>query len=169
MPLRRYSNYLGRRARLDEALLEKFVMSPIGYQYTLRLAPHIDRVLIPRTHGRFSSLGHNRVGMVTTTGAKSGIERTNPVLLIDVGDALLAMGSNYGRPTHPAWSANLIANPECEVEYLGPRAPYRARLLEGEERERTWELILDYSVAYDRYAANCAPREIRVFRLTPLT
>jgi deazaflavin-dependent oxidoreductase (nitroreductase family) len=169
MPLRRYSNYLGRRARLDEALLEKFVMSPIGYQYTLRLAPRIDRLLIPRTHGRFSSLGHNRVGMVTSVGAKSGIKRTNPVLQIDLGDSLLAIGSNYGRPTHPAWSANLIANPDCEVEYLRPRAPYRAHHLEGEEREQAWNTIVDYSIAYQRYAANCAPRQIRVFRLTPLT
>lgn len=169
MPLRRYSNYLGRRARLHEALLEKFVMSPLGYQYTLRLAPRIDRVLIPRTHGRFSSLGHNRVGMMTTTGAKSGIERTNPVLLIDVGDALLAVASNYGLPTHPAWSTNLLANPNCEVEYLGPRAPHRAQHLTGEEREQAWDTIVDYSIAYERYAANCAPRQIRVFRLTPLT
>lgn len=168
MPLRRYSTYRGRRLRLDEALLEKLVMSPIGYQYTLRLAPRIDRVLIPRTHGRFSSLGPNRVGLMTTVGAKSGIPRTNPVVLIDVGDGLLAIGSNYGRATHPSWSANLIANPDCQVEYLGPPAPYRAQLLAGEEREKAWNTIVDYSVGYERYAENCAPRQIRVFRLTPL-
>lgn len=168
MPLRRYSAYLGRRARLDEALLEKLVMSPIGYQYTLKLAPRIDRMLIPRTHGRFSSLGPNRVGMLTSTGAKSGAEHTNPVALIDVGDGLLAIGSNYGRPTHPSWSANLIANPDCEVEFRGPRARYRAQLLTGEERERAWVIAVDYFAGYTRYAENCAPRQIRVFRLTPL-
>lgn len=168
MPLRRYSAYRGRRARLDEALLEKFVMSPIGYQYTLRLAPRIDRMIIPHTHGRFSSLGHNRVGMLTTIGAKSGIQRTNPVVLIDVGDGLLAVGSNYGRPTHPSWSANLMVNPDCEVEYLRPRAPFRARLITGEERQRVWDLVVDYSIAYERHAAHCAPRQIRVFRMTPL-
>lgn len=50
MPLRRYSTYRGRRVRFDEVLLEKLVMSPVGYRYTLRTAPRIDRILIrPRT------------------------------------------------------------------------------------------------------------------------
>jgi deazaflavin-dependent oxidoreductase (nitroreductase family) len=167
MAFRRYSNYLGRRARFDEALLEKLIMTKFGDWYTLRLQPHIDRVLLPRTQGRFSSLGPKRVGLLTTTGAKSGVRRTNPTLLIDFGDALFAVGSNYARPTHPSWSANLIANPDCEVEFLAPRAPYRAQLLTGEERDRAWEAIVDYSVAYQRYADRCAPRQIRVFRLTP--
>lgn len=142
-------------------------MSRAGYAYTLRLAPRIDRLLIPRTHGRFSSLGFDRVGFLTTTGAKSGEQRTNPVLLIRQADALLAVGSNYGRPTHPSWSANLIAHPDCEVEFLGPRAPFRATLLTGQERERVWETVLDYSVAYERYAVKAAPRQIRLFRLVP--
>ena len=143
-------------------------MSPVGYQYTRRLAPHIDRVIIPRTNGRFSSLGRNRVGLVTTTGAKSGQPRTGPLGLIDVADALLATGSNYGRPAHPSWSANLIAHPDCNVQFRGPRAPYRAQLLEGDERERAWETIVDYFAGYARYAEACAPRQIRVFMLTPI-
>jgi hypothetical protein len=54
---RRYSSYRGRHARWDEALLERLVMSPVGYQYTLHVGPRIDRVLIPRTRGRFSTTG----------------------------------------------------------------------------------------------------------------
>lgn len=167
MAFRRYSSYLGRRVRLDEALLEKLVMSRLGYQYTLRLAPRIDRVVIPRTSGRFSSLGVNRVGLVTTIGAKSGQPRSNPIVLIDVRDGLLAIGSNYGRPSHPAWSANLLANPDCQVEFRGARRPYRAQLMEGEERERAWEAVVDYYAGYTRYAESCAPRMIRVFKLIP--
>ena len=167
MVLRRYSNYLGRRARLDEAILEKLVTSPIGVMYTLHLAPRIDRVVIPRTHGKFSSLGANRVGMLTTTGAKSGDERVNPVGLIEFDGTLLAVGSNYGRPVHPSWSANLIAHPDCEVEFRGPRAPYHAELLTGQDREQTWETVVDYFAGFARYAERCAPRQIRLFRLTP--
>lgn len=144
-------------------------MSRAGYEYTLRLAPRIDRILIPRTHGWFSSLGLNRVGFLTSKGAKSGTTRVNPIVFIRHGDELLAIGSNYGRPVHPSWSANLIVHPECEVEFLGPRAPYRAELLAGIERDRTWATVLDYSVAYARYAEKAAPRQIRVFRLTRTT
>ena len=167
MTLRRHSAYLGRRAHLHEAVLERFVMSAAGDRYTMHLAPRIDRFLIPWTRGRFSSLGHRRVGSLTSTGAKSGLERTNPVLLIPMTDGLLAIGSNYGRPTHPSWSANLIAHPTCTIEYDGSRGRYHARLLEGAERAETWATVVDYSIAYRRYEARCAPRQIRVFLLTP--
>ena len=80
-------------------------MTSVGYQYLMHLAPRIDRIVIPRTKGRLSSAGKDKVGLVTTTGAKSGQSRTQPLALIDDGDGLLAIGSNYGRPPHPSWSA----------------------------------------------------------------
>lgn len=144
-------------------------MSRAGYEYTLRLAPRIDRVLIPLTRGWFSSLGLNRAGFLVTTGAKSGTTRTNPIVFIRQGDELLAIGSNYGRSVHPSWSANLIAHPECQVHFRGPRATYRAELQTGIDRDRIWETVLDYSVAYARYAEKAAPRQIRVFRLVRKT
>jgi deazaflavin-dependent oxidoreductase (nitroreductase family) len=167
--LRRYSNYRGRRARWDEALLERLVMSPVGYHYTLRVGPRIDRVLIPRTRGRFSSLGPNRVGMLTTTGARSGVLRTNPVALFAVDEGLMAIGSNYGLAPHPSWSTNLLAHPDCEVEFRGAQARYRARLLEGEERDRAWETSVDWFAGFAQYAEWCSPRQIRMFLLTPLS
>lgn len=151
--------------RPDEVLLERLVMSKLGYQYLLRLAPRIDRAVIPRTGGRLSSMGLNKVGMVTTTGAKSGLPRKQPLALIDDGSGLLAIGSNYGRPTHPAWSANLLAHPDCTVEFMGPPATYRAELLDGEARAAAWATAVDFYQGYESYRANCAPREIRVFRL----
>lgn len=169
MSLRRESPFRGRRLRLDEALLERAVMSPVGYQYVLHVAPRIDKVLIPRTHGRLSSTGFDKVGLVTTTGAKSGAERTQPLVLIDDGDGLLAIGSNYGRPSHPAWSANLLAHPECTVEFLAPPAKYRAELLTGDTRASAWATAADFYAGYESYRAKCAPREIRLFRLRPIT
>lgn len=89
-------------------------MSRAGYWFLLHVAPRIDKVVIPRTNGRLSSAGLNKVGLVTTTGAKSGYQRTQPLVLIDDGDGLLAVGSNYGCATHPAWSANLMAHPRVD-------------------------------------------------------
>ena len=102
-------------------------MSPPGYQFLLHLAPRIDKVLIPPTNGRLSSMGIGRVGLVTTTGAKSGLQRTQPLTLINDSDGLLAIGSNYGRATHPAWTANLLAHPECTVEFMAPARPIPSR------------------------------------------
>jgi hypothetical protein len=100
--LRRQSPIRGRRLRLDKALLERFAMSRAGFWFLLHVAPRIDKVVIPRTNGRLSSAGLNKVGLVITTGAKSGQQRTQPLVLIGDGDGLLAVGSNYGRATHPA-------------------------------------------------------------------
>jgi deazaflavin-dependent oxidoreductase (nitroreductase family) len=151
--------------RLHEAVMEHALMTPAGYRYLIHLAPRIDKVLIPRTNGRLSSAGINRVGLVTTTGAKSGLPRTHPLALIDDSDGLLAIGSNYGRPTHPAWSTNLLAHPECTVEFMAPPAPYRAELLTGDARASAWATANDFYAGYERYRTSCAPREIRLFRL----
>jgi deazaflavin-dependent oxidoreductase (nitroreductase family) len=165
MAFRRESAYRGRRLRVDEVLLERFAMSRAGYQFLLRVAPRIDRAVIPRTKGRLSSTGIDKVGLVTTTGAKTGAPRTHPLVLIDDGDGLLAIGSNYGRAGHPAWSANLLAHPECTVEFRGAPATYRAELLTGDARADAWATAVDFYAGYERYRASCAPREIRLFRL----
>ena len=148
--------------------MERLLMSPVGYQFLLHVAPRIDKALIPRTKGRLSSAGFDKVGLVTTTGAKSGQPRTHPLALLDDSDGLLAIGSNYGRAQHPAWSANLLAHPECTVEFMGPPEQYRAELLTGDARAAAWAKIVDLYAGYERYRASCEPREIRVFRLQPI-
>ena len=167
MARRRESTYRGRRLRPDEVVLERFAMSRAGLWFLLHVAPAIDKALIPRTRGRFSSTGFDKVGLVTTTGAKTGQPRTHPLVLLVDGEDLIAIGSNYGRPTHPAWSANLLADPRCTVEFQGPPTERVAQLLEGNERARAWDLAVDFYAGYERYRASCAPREIRVFRLRP--
>ena len=66
--------------------MERTLMSPVGYWFLLHLAPRIDKVLIPPTRGRLSSIGIGKVGLVTTTGAKSGLPRTQPLVLIEDSD-----------------------------------------------------------------------------------
>ena len=147
--------------------MERFAMSPAGYQFLLHVAPAIDKAVIPRTKGKWSSVGRNRVGLLTSTGAKSGQPRTQPLVCIDgEDDTILLIGSNYGRPPHPGWSANLIAHPECTLEFRGPPTPYRAKLLEGEDREGAWERAVDNYQGYAAYEEKCAPRRIRIFELS---
>jgi deazaflavin-dependent oxidoreductase (nitroreductase family) len=165
--LRRFSPYRGRRLRWDEALFERMAMTRVGSVLGQKLAPRIDAFLIPRTNGRRSTMGTDKVGLVTTTGAKSGQPRSHPLALINDGDGLLAIGSNYGREKHPGWSANLLAHPECTVELNGPPAPYRAELLAGDERAAAWATANDVYAGYENYRLNCAPRQIRIFRLRP--
>lgn len=142
-------------------------MSKLGYWFLLHVAPRIDKWVIPRTKGRLSSMGVNKVGTLTTIGAKSGQRRTQPLVMIPRGSDLLVIASNYGRPPHPSWAHNLLAEPRCEVTFRGPTMTYTATLLEGEERQRAWANAVDFYIGYATYEQTCAPREIRVFRLTP--
>src|SRR5271166_6481109 len=68
---RRESPIRGRRLRFDEALFERFAMSRAGYWFILRVAPHIDKTVIPRTKGRLSSAGIDTAGLVTATGCQA--------------------------------------------------------------------------------------------------
>ena len=57
--------------------------------------------------------------LLTTTGAKSGQERVNPVVYTTDGDRTIVIASKGGAPTNPDWFHNLVANPEVTVEVPG--------------------------------------------------
>lgn len=105
--------------------------------------------------------------LLTTTGRKTGLARQSPLMATPDGDSFVLVASNFGRQGHPAWSANLIANPEASVQTRGHTFNVKATLLTGEERAKAWQTARAVWPAYDLYAAR-VDREIRVFRLTRL-
>jgi deazaflavin-dependent oxidoreductase (nitroreductase family) len=107
------------------------------------------------------------VGMVTTTGARTGQKRSQPLVCIPDGAGLLVVGSNYGDQRHPGWVHNLLATPECTVAFRGAVTGMAARPLEGAELEDAWAKAVDWVRGYEVYRQRAHPREIRVFRLEP--
>jgi deazaflavin-dependent oxidoreductase (nitroreductase family) len=79
--------------------------------------------------------------LLTTTGARTGEERTSPMMFVPDGDRILVIASNAGAVHHPNWYHNLVAHPDVTVEVTGDTYRARALPLEGEERERTWASI----------------------------
>ncbi len=71
-------------------------------------------------------------------GAKTGALRINPLAYQKVEGGYAIFGSKGGSPTNPSWYHNLMANPEVEIELGTESFKVRARLTEGEERERIW-------------------------------
>ncbi|MFD8563918.1 nitroreductase/quinone reductase family protein [Streptosporangium canum] len=53
----------------------------------------------------------------------------------------LLIGSNFGRPGHPAWTANLLAHPDADINWKGEDIPVPARLLDSAEREEAWASV----------------------------
>jgi deazaflavin-dependent oxidoreductase (nitroreductase family) len=79
--------------------------------------------------------------LLTTTGARTGQARTSPMMYVPEGDRLLVIASNAGARHHPNWYHNLVARPEVTVEVTGDTYQARARVTEGEERDRLWAEI----------------------------
>jgi len=72
-------------------------------------------------------------------GAKSGIERVNPLALQPIDDDTWAVfASKGGAPTNPQWLSNVKANPDVEIEIGTETIPVRAHVATGAERERIW-------------------------------
>ena len=77
-----------------------------------KVVPHLDRALHRITGGRVIMSGGMLPSLVlTTTGAKTGQRRTTPLATKPEDGSWYVVGSNFGRENHPAWTANLIANP----------------------------------------------------------
>lgn len=104
--------------------------------------------------------------ILTAKGAKSGEPRTTPLACMpeDGGASWLLIGSNFGRPGHPAWTGNLLKHPDADVNWQGRDIAVRARLLEGAERAEAWRAVLKFWPPYATYQARIE-REIRLFRL----
>jgi deazaflavin-dependent oxidoreductase (nitroreductase family) len=82
--------------------------------------------------------GHTLV-LLHHRGAKSGIERVNPLAVQVLGDDSWAVfASKGGAPTHPDWFHNLRANPDATIEFGTETIPVRTRVARDEERERIW-------------------------------
>jgi deazaflavin-dependent oxidoreductase (nitroreductase family) len=129
----------------------------------------IDRYIGRASGGRISVLAIAGLPslMLTTTGRRSGQPRSQPLLYVPDGDGYVVVGSNWGGPRHPAWSANLLADPAATVQVLGRRIPVRAVLAKGAERDRLWDLVQQTWPAYETYATR-TDRTIRLFRLVPV-
>lgn len=126
----------------------------------------IDRMIARATRGRVVTAGLLPGLMLTTTGRRSGQPRTQPLACFPDGDGYIIIGSNWGQAHHPAWSANLLANPQAWVTVKGIGFPVRAELATGTERDRLWAIALRTWPAYDSYQRRAGKRRIRVFRLT---
>jgi deazaflavin-dependent oxidoreductase (nitroreductase family) len=71
-------------------------------------------------------------------GARTGVERVNPLAYQKVGDSYAVFASKGGSPTNPDWYHNLVANPRARVEVGTETFDVSARVARGEERERIW-------------------------------
>ena len=119
-----------------------FALTKAGTWYSSQLGARVDPWLLRATRGHVDhAFGQIPIVLVNVRGARSGIERTVPLLYFNDGDDVILIASSFGRPKFPAWYYNLKANPDVRLEVRGrsgavrrarghgrgPRPPVRAR------------------------------------------
>lgn len=145
--------------------LSRFSMSMPAW--ALRAAGKANVPLYRLSRGRIGGkVGKAPVLLLTSTGRRSGQQRTAPVLFMKDGANVIVIGSNAGNVKEPGWSFNLKANPEADVEIRGDRRTVRARVADGEERERLWKAMNAEYEGFEDYEANTS-RSIALFVLEP--
>ena len=132
------------------------------------IMPPLERVMTVVTRGRVPLSGLLVPSLVLhSIGAKSGIERDTTLMYCpEPRGRILITGSNFARDSHPAWTANLMANPMAAVSIRGRRTDVTAELVSDDEREAVWQYIERQWPGYRGYE-RASGRVLRIFRLTP--
>ncbi|MEU5879291.1 nitroreductase family deazaflavin-dependent oxidoreductase [Spirillospora sp. NPDC047279] len=149
-------------------LFQRISGSPAFAKVGPKIVPPLDRALHKVSGGRFL-LGQALVPslVLTTTGAVSGQARQAPLACMpEPGGTWVIVGSNFGREKHPAWTGNLIKNPDATISFRGRTVEVSAHLLDDAERTEVWPNLLKVWPVYDRYVER-VDRQLRIFRLTP--
>ena len=149
------------KSRFDRSL-QAFAQTRLGGWLFIHVLPRVDRPLLRLSRGRVSTgMGQTYV-LLHVRGAKSGIERTIPLLGTKSGDAILLVASKAGAAQHPAWLHNLRANPDVRVTVDGNWQPMRAREADAQERARLWPVVCDHYSGYAVYQSRARGRMIPV-------
>lgn len=156
------------RANLAQRAMRRLAATPPGSWVFARVLQRIDQPVYRLSGGRhtFANLVSGiPVVMLTTTGARSGVPRTVPVLGLPTVDGLVVIASNFGQARHPAWYHNLRANPEGQVTVDGVTRDFRATEARGDQRARIWREGLKVYPGWSEYARRAPNRTIAVFVL----
>lgn len=135
------------------------------------LIERIESVLRWITRNRFGVL--DLAGLpcvqITVPGRRSGLARTTTVQYVPDREGMLLVGSNWGRPDHPSWAANLQSARQARVRCRGEEFIADVQPLTGHHRDTAWNTIVthwpNYAIAQDL----AAHRRFRLFMLTPAT
>lgn len=131
--------------------------SELGAWILARTLYYFDRAFMTLTRGR-STLSGSASGLpvvvVTATGARTGLPRSQPLLCVrsdkePTSFALVA--SNWGQAHNPAWYFNLKANPHAQCSIDGRISEYVCHEAEGAEYEMLWSRAIKAYAGFSAY------------------
>ncbi len=119
------------------------------------------------SRGRIGSrMAGLKVLLLTTTGRKSGRQRTTTLGFLEEDGDYVVIASNGGSDQNPGWYYNLIANPRVTIQVHDKVMPVTAAVADAAERARLWQKLLQVAPGYQDYEKRTT-REIPLVLLRP--
>jgi deazaflavin-dependent oxidoreductase (nitroreductase family) len=156
------------------SVTQKIAASPPGAWFYARTLHHFDRIFLQLSGGHMtmtSFVSGLPLVIVTTTGAKSGLPRTIPLICIrdeSTPATFAIIATNWGQKHYPAWYFNLKTNPRATCSIAGEIGEYMAHEAAGEEYARFWQYAADTYMGYPLYKQRISGRNIPIMVMTPL-
>jgi deazaflavin-dependent oxidoreductase (nitroreductase family) len=121
--------------------------------FAVRVGARFDRVMYRATRGKLSATGSVApVLLLTTTGRRTGRDRTTPVIYVRDGESFVVSSEEFGqRDRRAAWPRNLDSDPRAKVQIESRVIQCRARRLDDEEAERYWPRLVEAWPAHETY------------------
>ena len=134
-----------------------------------RFGPKVDPWVMRSRGGRTMTRLYGLPGLLLdTTGVKTGLVRTSPLLYVRDHDDFVVIGTNWGQLAHPAWTATCSPIPRPIIEVAQVRVAVEAELVDQAGWDRNWTPPSAAVYAgYARYLETCGDRVPRMFLLHP--
>jgi deazaflavin-dependent oxidoreductase (nitroreductase family) len=117
-------------------LVQAFAASRVGGWMTPKTLVPLDKLTTRLSKGRLSLpvvLAGLPVVTLETRGRRSGLPRATHVIAVPFEDTLALLGTNFGRPTTPAWVLNLETHAAATISYKGVTRGVHARAAASDE------------------------------------
>ena len=100
-------------------------------------------------------------------GARTGVERVNPVAYLPDGQRMVIVASAGGAPKNPDWYHNLKAHPRTTAEVDTRTIPVEVTEIIGDDYADTWKRLVQVMPGFGDYQANTS-RRIPLLAVTPV-
>ncbi len=118
-----------------------------------------------KSGGKLGSM-KDTVGILTTTGRKSGQPHSVPLNALVDGERFLVAASAGGDSRAPAWYHNIKDNPEVRFQRGAEETTMHARIAGPDERPEMWARFVEWNARFGTYETK-AGREIPVVIIEP--
>jgi len=112
-------------------------------------------------------MADSTVLLLTTTGRKTGKQRTTPLRYLPHDKGYMIVASNWGQEKPPAWLVNLQANPQVNFQVMNKRMTAHAEIASDAERPALYQKFIEADPRFIEYEKTAKPRTIAIVILNP--